>query len=101
MSILINISRHVNVIDPKRHVEKILFVFLKVFLILYLVFIGFIFLSFAFCFNYIHRIEKPCYSLADSCSSFNVSGDICVTPSSGSIVSKRSLGKAFVKMSAS
>ncbi|GKF46116.1 hypothetical protein Tco_0135918, partial [Tanacetum coccineum] len=36
-----------------------------------------------------------------SCSSFRVSGDICLTPSSGSSVAKRSLGNAFVKMSAS
>ena len=86
---------------PRDMSRRFFLYFLKVFLILYLVFIGFIFLSFAFCFNYIQRIEKPCYSLADSCSSFNVSGDICVTPSSGSIVSKRALGKAFVKMSAS
>nr|GEY70601.1 hypothetical protein [Tanacetum cinerariifolium] len=32
------------------------------------------------------------YSVVDSCSSLRVSGDICHTPSSGSRVSKRSLG---------
>ncbi|GJX19796.1 hypothetical protein Tco_0222473 [Tanacetum coccineum] len=48
------------------------------------------------------QCETRGYSETDSSwSSFRVSGDICLTPSSGSRVAKRSLGKAFVKMSAS
>ncbi|GJV87221.1 putative ribonuclease H-like domain-containing protein, partial [Tanacetum coccineum] len=49
-----------------------------------------------------YNCETLGYSETDSsCSSFRVSGDICLTPSSGSSVAKRSLGNAFVKMSAS
>ncbi|GJU00896.1 putative reverse transcriptase domain-containing protein [Tanacetum coccineum] len=49
-----------------------------------------------------YNCETLGYSETDSSySSFRVSGDICLTPSSGSSVAKRSLGNAFVKMSAS
>ncbi|GKC71002.1 hypothetical protein Tco_1116885, partial [Tanacetum coccineum] len=43
-----------------------------------------------------YNCETLGYSETDSsCSSFRVSGDICLTPSSGSSVAKRSL-EAFV-----